>query len=394
MRQLLIILFALIFVITGCTNESTENIDNSDIVTENTISETQAAETDKEGIFPKSFSYLNYEYPVVGSPKRQYPAGACALFASTSVFESVIAIQTGELLDLSEQHFIDHVDTMSDAEGIAPIAIMNFFMNNGVMTEAELPYTGTKDRVFNEEGQHKLASWDSLMLSYPLDKRIEIIKSHLLEYGPLAASLGVYNDLGDYTGGIYECDITSGIHSGHWMTILGWEDDETVTNGGYWICKNSWGTDWGEDGYCRIIYGDACGIDNYIIYFITSLSDGNQEDEIRDEDVPSEYSLLDQGVISQVKDQGECKTDALFASVGLLDAAIAIKYGEIVNLSEQYVIDNFEYWSDDRELYPQGIWPEMILDFLWSMVHQLTMSLIIQAQKMHSLQIAILTINY
>ena len=29
----------------------------------------------------------------------------------------------------------------------------------------------------------------------------------------------------------------------------------------YWKVRNSWGTSWGEDGYCKIQYGiNACGI--------------------------------------------------------------------------------------------------------------------------------------
>jgi hypothetical protein len=37
--------------------------------------------------------------------------------------------------------------------------------------------------------------------------------------------------------------------------VVGYDDDH-----GCWICKNSWGTGWGEGGFFRIAYGQ-CGID-------------------------------------------------------------------------------------------------------------------------------------
>ena len=44
--------------------------------------------------------------------------------------------------------------------------------------------------------------------------------------------------------------------------ILGWQDDPAVKNGGSWICRNSWGEKWGENGYFKIAYGE-CGIDDF-----------------------------------------------------------------------------------------------------------------------------------
>jgi parallel beta-helix repeat protein len=44
---------------------------------------------------------------------------------------------------------------------------------------------------------------------------------------------------------------------------MGYQDDESIASGGYWIVKNSWGTHlrsgrpWGEDGWVRIAYGEA-----------------------------------------------------------------------------------------------------------------------------------------
>jgi hypothetical protein len=44
-------------------------------------------------------------------------------------------------------------------------------------------------------------------------------------------------------------------HLNHAILIVGWKDDPTISNGGYWICKNSWGKDWGYDGFYNIEYG-------------------------------------------------------------------------------------------------------------------------------------------
>ena len=42
---------------------------------------------------------------------------------------------------------------------------------------------------------------------------------------------------------------------GHVVVIVGWKDNVSIPNGGYWICKNSWGTSWGYDGFGNIEYG-------------------------------------------------------------------------------------------------------------------------------------------
>lgn len=47
---------------------------------------------------------------------------------------------------------------------------------------------------------------------------------------------------------------------GHAIKIIGWGFSKEF-NVFYWLCQNSWGPDWGEDGYFRIQMGE-CDIDD------------------------------------------------------------------------------------------------------------------------------------
>jgi len=89
--------------------------------------------------------------------------------------------------------------------------------------------------------------------SFLMDKTIEAIKYELLRYGPVAAGFLVYENFSnDYDGTtIYEK--TSGKPlGGHYVSIMGWGKEKDTE---YWICRNSWGTDWGLVGFFKMKIG-------------------------------------------------------------------------------------------------------------------------------------------
>ena len=49
----------------------------------------------------------------------------------------------------------------------------------------------------------------------------------------------------------------------HAVSLVGFKDDPTCPNGGYWIIKNSWDTSWGDGGYGYIPYGSSLDINQH-----------------------------------------------------------------------------------------------------------------------------------
>lgn len=81
------------------------------------------------------------------------------------------------------------------------------------------------------------------------------MKTWISTRGPLEATFIVYSDFYNYKKGVYKH--TSGKEEGsHAVVCIGYDDSLQA-----WLCQNSWGTGWGEDGYFWIAYGQ-CGIDD------------------------------------------------------------------------------------------------------------------------------------
>jgi C1A family cysteine protease len=80
-------------------------------------------------------------------------------------------------------------------------------------------------------------------------------KQYLRAVGPVMCVFEVYNDFFAYSSGVYS-HVSGGLAGLHCVEVIGYNE-----LGGYWICKNSWGTGWGDGGYFNIAYGQ-CGIDS------------------------------------------------------------------------------------------------------------------------------------
>lgn len=89
------------------------------------------------------------------------------------------------------------------------------------------------------------------------------IKAEIFKHGPVAAGMDVYPDFAHYKSGVYQrVDPGCSKSGSHAVKILGWGSEQGVP---YWLVANSWNTDWGDNGFFKILRGNnECRIEEVI----------------------------------------------------------------------------------------------------------------------------------
>lgn len=217
--------------------------------------------------------------------KNQGNCGSCWDFAALGALESRIKISEDCPLlqpDLSEQYVLSCLPAAANNYGQGclggtPYGAYYYILNtteegnnvNGIIPESCFPYqashTVSCDEKCDDWMDHLIPLTDCnvtfLGLGYATEENTNVIKSLIYEEGPLAVALNVTQDFISYwsihhSPDTYYPDTQEpwGNYLNHLVVLVGWKDDPAISNGGYWIVKNSWGTDWGYDGFFNLEY--------------------------------------------------------------------------------------------------------------------------------------------
>jgi len=185
--------------------------------------------------------------------RDQGDCGSCTAFGTIGAWEALIRIQAKDTtldVDLSESDLFSCSGGKCD-EGNTVENVLNRALY-GVCLESCLPYRPV-DRPCGEgrcgewwKSGKKLKQW------LPIDAP-EVMKSLLDGRGPLAGTMAVHQSFFNYVEGVYHSlGVMDPIVGYHMIAIVGYDDSI-----GAWLIRNSWGTEWGMDGYCWVRYGDS-----------------------------------------------------------------------------------------------------------------------------------------
>jgi len=192
--------------------------------------------------------------------KNQGQCGSCWSFSTTGNIEGQWFLAGHTLTSLSEQEFVSCDTTDHGCQGGLMDNAFNWVVanRNGVVsTDASYPYVSGGGNVpacttsghtagATITGHHDLPHEEAQMLT------------HLGTGGPIAIAVDA-STWQTYTGGIMTSCPQGQLD--HGVLIVGYG---TSSGTSYWIVKNSWTANWGENGYIRLQYGtNQCNIDQY-----------------------------------------------------------------------------------------------------------------------------------
>ncbi len=200
---------------------------------------------------PAVLDWRNHGGNWISSVKDQGNCGSCWAFATTALLEAMVKISKhmSQDIDLSEQMLVSCSHAGDCDQGGYEYKAAEYIRRTGIPNESCYPYTATDAHCNPCAGWGsrvvRIASWNWVTAS---NAGIEIA----LQDGPVTSWMAVYSDFYHYRSGVYQPTAGASYEGGHFVVVVGYNHAER-----YWICKNSWGTGWGDSGFFRIKWGAA-----------------------------------------------------------------------------------------------------------------------------------------
>ena len=196
---------------------------------------------------PDSVNWVKRE--AVTDVKDQGQCGSCWAFSATGGIEGAYAIKYNKLVNVSEQELVDcsgNEGNQGCFGGLMDDAFQFVIDNNGLCLETGYPYVANQNQC-NETCNNLIQI--SNYSNVPPNN--ETILMNAVAHQPI--SIAIQANLPSfqfYSKGIYNDSECNG-ELDHGVLLVGYGVDDN--NISYWLIKNSWGSDWGENGYIRMI---------------------------------------------------------------------------------------------------------------------------------------------
>ncbi|XP_066094816.1 pro-cathepsin H [Saccopteryx bilineata] len=196
----------------------------------------------------------------VSKVKNQGSCGSCWTFSSTGALESALAIKTGKMYSLSEQQLVDCAQNFNNhgCQGGLPSQAFEYIRyNDGIMGEDTYPYHGKDGECkFQRE---KAVAYVKDVANITMNDEEAMVEAVAL-YNPVSFAFEVTEDFMLYKSGVFTsttCHKTPD-KVNHAVLAVGYGVENGIP---YWIVKNSWGSQWGMNGYFLIERGkNMCGL--------------------------------------------------------------------------------------------------------------------------------------
>jgi len=193
--------------------------------------------------------------------KDQGQCGSCWAFSATENIESMWILKgkaTNSTLSLSPQQIVDCDEYDGGCEGGEPYTAYDYVISAGGMEPIQdYPYTA-QDGNCNFQAKDvvtKISNWQYATEWYSETT----LQNNLVGWGPLSICVDAAS-WQDYQSGVMSWEECAWVNLlDHCVQLVGYNTNDPDNN--YWIVRNSWGLDWGINGYIWLeMWRDTCGL--------------------------------------------------------------------------------------------------------------------------------------
>lgn len=225
----------------------------------------------------KSISWNPYLSPV----KDQGPCGSCWAFSTTGALEGVMRFNNYTVERLSEQELVDcSSENYGCGGGLMHLAFDYIISKNGLSSNNKYPYTARDgdckciDMIENNQScdcDNESCNCNNIQNTvteqvngsnitdywFTIPRSISDIMASL-KYSPISIALDASKfEFRFYDSGVIDIPSNESNAINHAVLLTGYDFDE---QGPYWIIQNSWGKDWGDNGFAKIRIRNGDGV--------------------------------------------------------------------------------------------------------------------------------------